>query len=434
MRYAMLRPLYASPFWRMTLPGTAGETPDWPATDLWPGDATRGEVIVGGDFQCAGKIIRNADAPWSASGVSENWIAAVAGFDWLRDLRAVGSEAARERARVLVRRWIETYGEEWNALAWRPELIGERIANWLGQGEFLTAGADEEFIVAFSTSLRRQYVHLRRTLKYAGAGAPRIGAIKGLLLASLALDGGKMAPRALRMLETEIAAGVLGDGGHLSRNPAAQLSILRELIDIRAALREAQREIPEAVQTAIDRMAPTLRFFRHGDGGLALFNGADEDEGWLIDVVLSRSEARGKPHESAPHSGFERLTADRTLVLADVGAPPPRGFDLDAHAGTLSFEMSVGKERIVVNCGAHHGSSEDWQLAQRTTAAHSTVTVEDSNSAELLPGGGIGARPQSVTVERRDADGNIWLNAAHDGYRRAFGITHRRRLYLGERR
>ena len=33
---------------------------------------------------------------------------------------------------------------------------------------------------------------------------------------------------------------------------------------------------PRKPLAAIDRMAPTLRFFRYGDGGLALFNGAWE--------------------------------------------------------------------------------------------------------------------------------------------------------------
>ncbi len=91
------------------------------------------------------------------------------------------------------------------------------------------------------------------------------------------------------MLEAQILRDVLADGGHVSRSPAVQLSLLRDLTDIRAALLDARQEVPESHQTAIDRMAPMLRFFRHGDGGLALFNGSDEDEGWLIDVALTRS-------------------------------------------------------------------------------------------------------------------------------------------------
>ena len=172
------------------------------------------------------------------------------------------------------------------------------------------------------------------------------------------------------------------------------------------------------------------RRFRHGDGGLALFNGANEGEGWLIDVVLTRSEARGKPFTSAPHSGFERAATNRTLLFMDVGNPASKGFDEKAHSGALSIEMSVGKETIITNCGAYIGAVDSWAEVQRTTAAHSTVTLENLNSAELISGGGIGIRPESVNSERREADGNIWINASLVGYGGHKKITHSRRIYI----
>ncbi len=45
---------------------------------------------------------------------------------------------------------------------------------------------------------------------------------------------------------------------------------------------------PAELVAAIDRMAPMLRFFRHGDGGLALFNGTWEGDRRMIDLVLAR--------------------------------------------------------------------------------------------------------------------------------------------------
>jgi len=427
--YALRRPWYASRLYRIRLRRTPADPPATVTVDLWPGDAARGQRIVEGDFVFAGRTLREADAPWRATDVSVRWQADVSGFDWLRDLRAVGGEAARTRARALVRRWIETEGG-WRALSWRPDLIGTRLANWLAQAEFLTTGADPVFRSAFYRSLRSQARHLQHVARFAAAGTPRINAIKGLILASLALDDARRHERWLRMLEAEIAVQVLGDGGHISRNPSAQLAVLRHLTDVRAALRDGGHETTTALQTAIDRMAPMLRFFRHGDGRLALFNGSDEDEDWLIDVVLTRSEGRGKPLSSAPHVGFERITANRTLIIMDTGTAPPVGQDANAHAGTLSFELSVGKERLVVNCGAHRGDSEAWRAAQRTTAAHSTVTVDDINSAFLLPDGGIGARAQNVRVARNEADGDVWLEASHDGYVRALSLIHQRRLYV----
>ena len=428
--YAFLRHLYGTKLYRLTLPRHAVMPTGQIPTDMWPGDANRGAIIVNGDFELAGNAIRDAEAPWLADGVSADWLATVSIFDWLRDLRAVGNEAARLRGRALIHRWIDTHGD-WNQTAWQPGELGARIANWIGHCEFLTGGSDTSFQQAFYHSLVRQTRHLRRVARYAAPGTPAILALKGLIFASLAFENDKLLERSLSGLNEEIERQLLGDGGTVMRNPSCQLDYVRHMIDIRSALRNGQQAVPHWVQTAIDRMAPMLRFFRHSDGGLALFNDSREEEGWLIDVVLTRSEARGKPLESAPHSGFERLTADRTTVIMDVGKPPPKGYDSMAHAEALSFEMSVGKERLVVNCGALHGDSAAWITPQRTTAAHSTVTVEDVNSAEILGKGGFSHLPVMLSIDRKEADGDTWIEATHDGYQRTFGLVHSRRLYLG---
>jgi uncharacterized heparinase superfamily protein len=429
--YAALRPLFHTSLYRWSLRGAQPHPDGFLNVDPWPGDANRGAVIVAGDFAAAGHVLRGVDSPWRGSGMSDRWRAEAATFDWLRDLRAAGGDIARARGRALIEDWIEHEGW-WQTLTWRPHILGARIANWLGHAEFLCAGAPAAFAGMLHASAAVQARHLARVVLMMPPGSGRIAALRGLVFAAAALDGFRARlPRWVRMLEAEIARQVLGDGGHVERSPAVQLAVLRDLIDMRAALRDAGADVPQALQNAIDRMTPMARFFRHGDGGLALFNDSGECEPWLTDVTLTRAEARGKPLDSAPHAGFERLTANRTLVIMDAGAPPPPGLDSHAHAGTLSFEMSVGKERLIVNCGAHAGDNEAWRAVQRTTAAHSTATVDDVNSSELLPQGGLGARPGHVSVERRESDGNTWIEAGHDGWRRALGVTHLRRLYLG---
>ncbi len=430
LAYALHRPWYASMLYGLTLKGRRTEKPAFTPPDAWPGDATHGSAVVDGDFVFVGHLVHDPESVWSPDGVTGRWLCECHGFEWLRNLRAVGSEAARNSARTLVLDWIATQGR-WRPLPWRPDVLARRMASWLGQAEFLCAGAETEFPARFYDSLGRQARHLFRSAKFAGRGADRITVLRGLIYASLSLPGHhRRLLRWLKQLDQEIHHQILGDGGHIERSPAVQLGMLRQLIDIRDALREAQAEIPSSLQTAIDRMAPMLRFYRHGDGGLALFNDSDEEEGWFIDVVLTRAEARGKPMDTAPHTGFQRLTANRTLILMDTGTAPPSGLDSHAHAGTLSFEMSIGKERLVVNCGAHADNKPEWRAAQRVTAAHSTVTVEDVNSAELLPSGGLGVKPQNVAVERRESDGNVWIEACHDGYERTLGLIHTRRLYM----
>jgi hypothetical protein len=107
------------------------------------------------------------------------------------------------------------------------------------------------------------------------------------------------------------------------------------------------------------------------------------------------------------------------------------GADRFAHAGTLSFEMSVGRDRLIVNCGAAPAAEGEWRDALRATAAHSALILADTNSSELRPEG-LGRRVEKVEVDRQEANGAQWLEVSHDGWVRQFGLRHRRRFYLSE--
>ncbi len=54
-----------------------------------------------------------------------------------------------------------------------------------------------------------------------------------------------------------------------------------------------------------------------------------------------------------------------------------------AHADTLSFELSLFGQRVIVNSGTSvFGIGEQRQL-ERGAAAHSTVVVDGENSSEV---------------------------------------------------
>jgi len=387
--------------------------------DPWPGSVDVGRTLMAPDVSFA------AGSPPIGSDGSDPHV-----FAWLRDLHAVGSDAARARARELIGEWEGRYGR-WDAAAWRADVVARRLTNWLRHYAFVGRGAEDGFGTMLLDSMARQARHLARFAGGAPMGASRISAAKGLIYAGACLpDGKKHLREGLKLLDAELVRQILPDGGHIQRNPLLQLSVLRDLVDIRAVLTEARQESPRALPSAIDRMAPMLRFFRHGDGGLALFNGSDESDTFLDDLVLSEADAPGRPPNNARHVGFQRLANGKTLVLVDTGLPPPSGFDEGAHAGTLSFEMSVGEQRLIVNCGAMAARDPGWRAGQRATAAHSTLIVADTNSSEVLASGGLGRRPSAVPCSRNEADGAIWMDAKHDGYAANFGLTHQRRLYL----
>jgi uncharacterized heparinase superfamily protein len=430
LRRDALRLLAAGPLYRHTLIGRVPDNLSMKIGQRWPGDAKRGTAIASGEIELAGELVRNPSPRWFPSSAGPEWLAAWHGFGWFSDLGTAGG-AAREAARELVQSWL---GENtaWHAVTWRSDVLATRIFAWIGQfDEIAGRDQDQELRRAVLTSLVAQLRHLARTASWEQAGAARLRALKGLIVGRATLGGSEpQMAKALGALERELLAQILPDGGHLSRSPSLQLQVLQDLIDIRAVLRSAQIETPGGLQQAIERMAPMLRFFRHGDRRLALFNDSLEEDGILIDLVLTRSETKGQAPSHAAHSGYDRLPAAGSLVVVDTGRPPPHGFDEHAHAGTLSFEMSHGRERIIVNCGAYRGPKSNWWRVARASAAHSVLVVADTNSVEIREDGTTGRGPASIARERAEQEGQQWISATHDGYRERFGLTYTRQLFL----
>ncbi len=406
------------------------DAPALPVRDPWPGDANRGARALKGELESGGGVMALAPGCWAGREVNPYLRAAANGFTWLRDLRALGTDPARLRARALVTDWIATGAND--AVAQRPDVAGARIAAWLGHYDFFFAAADDSFRQRLMSRLVSDARALSAALPAEELDARALTALKGLIAAAVALpDHAGFLTRTLRFLPQEIARQVLPDGCHAERSPAAQLAALQDLTEIRALLQAAQAQPPQALAGAIERMAGALRLLRHGDGSLALFNGSKEDSGTLVELVLTQAGRGGRAPISLPDGGFQRLQAGRSVILVDCGAPPPAGLDRNAHAGTLSMEMSVGRDRLIVNCGAFPAGPAEWHDAVRATAAHSTLVIADVNSSELKPDG-LGRRPETVEAQRQEANGAQWLEASHDGWLKPFGAVHRRRLYMAE--
>ncbi len=398
-------------------------------SDPWPGDATRGAALLEGRFCFAGLSLDDPDPLWLPHQADNAWLRGLHDFSWLSDLRALGGDTARRGARDLTESWLAARCYR-HPVAREPMVLSRRITHWLQLHDFFIAPADPVLRQKVLTSLAQQAALLARLLPAGLCGSELIAAIRGLVTAGCCLPAGEAwLEKGLALLEKALQDQVLGDGGQAERSPGALFSVLRDLVGLRALLMARKIDPPAILADAVGAMGPCLRLFQHGDGDLALFNGTRLGQVLELEMLLQRCPGPKRPIMSAPDCGFQRLQAGRSLLIVDAGTPPPAGLDTHSHAGPLAFEFSVGRERLVVNCGARPWDP-DWSAALRATAAHSTVTIDDTNAAELLPQGGLGRRPTQVRCRREEQDGCGLLDLSHDGYDRPFGLIHHRRLYL----
>ena len=410
--------------------------------DLRTSDATRASEIYAGRFAFAGKVVTcDSRSPFEMAPPSEDWAAALFGFSWLRHLRAAQSGITRANARALVDEWI-TLNRSHDPIAWRADVVARRVMSWLSQAPLVLDDADAQFYRRFLRSLTRQVRHLRHTVWQARDGVPRLQAAIALAYAALCMARQQRHIRAAsKRLSDELARQIFPDGGHISRNPGALIELLVDLLPLRSVFTARNLVPPPALLNAIDRMMPMLRFFRHGDGNFALFNGMGPTPTDLLTTVLAYDDARGAPLANAPHSGYQRLESAGTLVLMDAGRAPPMAVSQEAHAGCLSFELSTKQNRIVVNCGLPVAGREGWRQVARTTAAHSTVTFNDTSSCRFIEAGPIKrmlygtpmiAGPREVAVAREEQADAVILRTSHDGYADIFNVIHQRVLMLAD--
>jgi uncharacterized heparinase superfamily protein len=161
----------------------------------------------------------------------------------------------------------------------------------------------------------------------------------------------------------------------------------------------------------------------------------------IMATILAYDDARGSPISNAPHSGYQRVESGEMVLLMDSGAPPPINVSQEAHAGCLSFELSHGLQRIVVNCGLPRANRETWRQVARSTAAHSTVAFNDTSSCRFLESGSfkrlvgtpIIGGPANIQISREDRADAVILRASHDGYVDRYSVVHQRALKFSVR-
>lgn len=400
------------------------------------GDAQAGLSIYQGEMRWRGETLRRAEINFSGEPISAGFADYLQRFQWLRDLAAAGPRAQiAPIAEMLTRQWLENHAEKVSEPAWRPDLWGWRILFWAAHAPLILSSTDLVYRSAVLNGLARGARHLDRTADRAPVGLPRIAAWAGVVAAGLLIAGGN--PRRSfgeAGLSRALSSGFTSDGGLVCRTPQGQYDAVM-LLSMLARIYEARRiEMPDALAAALQRAVPPLLSVTQGDGGLSSWQGSAPLSSTKVDAVIAASGVRTRPQRQARDWGYQRASAGQTVLVMDAAPPPDRRVAKGGCASTLAFELSDGGQRLVVNCGGGNAGgayvSPGLASGLRTTAAHSTLTLQDSNSTAIHADGTLGRGVSEIELERQEAEGSTRIEASHDGYVRRFGLTHKRSLVL----
>lgn len=334
-----------------------------PIVPLVLGNADLGRRIYRNRFVLAGQTISGGTQSIFAKAVFEPaFLIELHGFAWLAHLEAAGSAMYRAYARTLVLDWMAE-ARNLPKEAKLPDVAAVRLMALVRHAPFLLKGGGSYFEDRFLRLVARETAQM--------AHEPgRIEEALALAYAVTAFESSAtFRSHAYDRLEAAIAAHILPDGGHVSRNPATLLKLLLDLVPLRSAIIAAREPLPQRLNAGLERMLPMLRFFSHGDDGLAVIQGVADPSVREMRAVFGQDTTLGRPVSLAAYSGFSRMAHGSAVVITDFGSDA-------ACTGPLAFEFSDGPSRIVVNCGLPADGSKRWIYAASGPAAHNTLSLE----------------------------------------------------------
>jgi len=393
---------------------------------------------------------------WNDAALEKLWLYNLHYFD---DLNARDASARLDWHQSLIARWIAENSPA-SGNGWEPYPTSLRLVNWvkwLATGHVPLAGMGNSLVLQSGWLAGRLERHLLGNHLFANA--------KALVFAGLYFEGPQAAAwlaKGLKIIEDQLPEQVLADGGNFERSPMYHAIFLEDVLDLINAAQCWPGLVPDTQvacwrETAV-RMLNWLAGMTHPDGGIALFNDAAFGVVPGVDELQAYAKRLGvtNPHQyrdpcradfNSPlstevdptnsqktpdllhfaDSGYVRLQNRDAVAFLDVAPIGPDYLPGHAHADTLSFELSVFGQRMVVNGGTSRYGLGPERLRERGTASHSTVQVAGADSSEVWGGFRVARRAYPIDLALQPEIGRV--ACSHDGYCRLPGAPVHRRAW-----
>lgn len=422
-------------------PETGPEPPMRGITGEWSLPARRRPGLIGPEtFILLGVEGALADVGWDGAGREKLWRYNQHYFD---DLNAQEGDQRTDWHLSLIDQWVSANPPS-QGTGWEPYPVSLRIVNWIKwalSGYSLPEPARHSLAVQARWLMRRLEVHLLGNHLFANA--------KALVFAGSFFEGSeadRWRRRGLVILDREVPEQILADGGHFERSTLYHALALEDMLDL-CNLAGAYPDVEDlgsrlaAWKSRIPDMQTWLLAMSHPDGRVSFFNdaafGIAPDNGELLEYSERLGFAgRREPGAESLEIQGERLGASGYVAVAmgenhkamlDVAPVGPDYLPGHAHADTLSFELSLFGQRLLVNSGTSEYGAGPERLRQRGTAAHNTLVVDGADSSEVWSGFRVARRARVKLLKYDTGPGGITVAASHDGYRRLPGRNVHRR-------
>lgn len=385
-----------------------------------------------------------ASSDWNNPAFGKLWLYNLHYFD---DLNSHGGVSRKAEQLLFIKRWIaENPCVTGNG--WEPYPTSLRLVNWIKW--YSRSGAQEASII---NSIATQADALSKQLEYHILGNHLFANAKALVFAGCFLQGSyadRYLQLGLRILDREIPEQFLADGAHFELSPMYHATLIWDMCDLVCLAHDCKIPAIQARDNiwkeVISRGIVWLRSMVHPDGEISFFNDATFGIAPSLYQLEQYAEKLGcLPEQPATQSseisviknvssGY--ITVDingahrAVLDLAKVGPEYQPGH---AHADTLSYELSLFGQRVLVNSGISQYGQDAERHRQRSTSAHNTLEVDGQNSSEIWAGFRVARRAHPFNVNVSVGETRVVVSGSHNGFQRLKGkVIHWREWIFGK--
>ena len=371
---------------------------------------------------------------WKITNLEEDKTKKLHNFCWLP---ALNIKTEKELGCLIIDQWINNFSN-YNEKYWALDVVTMRLIYWISSYEIIFKNSDLIFRSKVINNIVKQTKHLFKNISLVSSGVDKIRSLAALILVGNSFEQyEEYTQYGLKNLEDELGNFINKDGFVKSKNPEDLFWTLYFLVLIKEWLILSRKQTPAFINIYINSLGICFKFLRFSNGDLPLFNGANHIN---TEKFYEFLESRGYEFEGMENifCGYAKIKSKKIELFMDANNPSSMLHSRNYQAGPLSFELASSGIKFICNSGSGKNLGEELSYLSSSTAAHSTVTINDTSSCIFQKnalirkyfGNSLIEKHNIVKKEFKNDKEFIQCIVAHDGYEKRFKILHERQITL----
>ncbi len=350
-------------------------------------------------------------------------------FDWLLSAKIIGGPESLYFSKKQIKLW---HSENFpiKSSFWSNVLCAKRLINLIYAYDFYAISTNESDKKIFQYIVYKHYIINKIYIKNLPTDKLSIESSKANLLLELLYE--KNIIDSIEVIKKQLIEHIDTNGFHKSYNPVVQAEYINNLIEIKNILLFFKIKVFEEINFQIANMTSVLNNLFHKDTTLALFNGSHNIFNKDILTLIKQKKDIKEKKLFFIKNGLAIYSDREKKVFFDVVKPTNNYINNKLHSGTLSFEFSAKKEKIITNCGSINKIYDDKPNYLRFSAAHSTLILNNTNISELDYKRSYTRIPKNINYQHKEEENQLTLICSHDGYKENYKKIIKRKLTISK--